>query len=110
MQHICDPHMPCHQTITQTHKFVCFTDDVEFVDPDPSHSFEAVEQQVFGNSSISTISGFIEQALAMALNPTSFRDLWLGHSKRESTPPLPPLIILSKLTPPVVADLESPLL
>ncbi|KAL0464096.1 UNVERIFIED_CONTAM: Non-specific phospholipase C6 [Sesamum latifolium] len=31
---------------------VCFSDDAEYVDPDPGHSFEAVEQQVFGGGSI----------------------------------------------------------
>ncbi|MBA0589168.1 hypothetical protein Gorai_017931, partial [Gossypium raimondii] len=47
---------------------ICFTDDAEFVDPDPGHSFEAVEQQVFGSSTIPSMSGFVEQALSMSKN------------------------------------------
>uniref|UniRef100_A0A803P833 Non-specific phospholipase C6 n=1 Tax=Cannabis sativa TaxID=3483 RepID=A0A803P833_CANSA len=47
---------------------ICFTDDAEFVDPDPGHSFEAVEQQVFGSSSFPSMSGFVEQALSMSPN------------------------------------------
>ena len=47
---------------------ICFTDDAEFVDPDPGHSFEAVEQQVFGSASIPSMSGFVEQALSMSQN------------------------------------------
>ena len=33
-------------------KSICFSDDAEFVDPDPGHSFEVVEQQVFGSNSL----------------------------------------------------------
>ncbi|KAK3043237.1 hypothetical protein RJ639_002480, partial [Escallonia herrerae] len=47
---------------------VCFTDGAEFVDPDPGHSFEAVEQQVFGSGSVPSMSGFVEQALSMSQN------------------------------------------
>ncbi|GAV74261.1 Phosphoesterase domain-containing protein [Cephalotus follicularis] len=47
---------------------ICFTDDAEFVDPDPGHSFEAVEHQVFGSSHIPSMSGFVEQALSMSPN------------------------------------------
>ncbi|EFH53880.1 predicted protein [Arabidopsis lyrata subsp. lyrata] len=52
---------------TQT---ICFTSDAEFVDPDPGHSFEAVEQQVFGSGSgqIPSMMGFVEQALSMPGN------------------------------------------
>ncbi|XP_075662278.1 non-specific phospholipase C6 [Castanea sativa] len=49
---------------------ICFTDDAEFVDPDPGHSFEAVEQQVFGSSSIPSMSGFVQQALSLSPNLT----------------------------------------
>ncbi|KAL7139611.1 hypothetical protein ABFS83_09G064300 [Erythranthe nasuta] len=56
---------------------ICFSDDAEYVDPDPGHSFEAVEQQVFGSAlsasasepkSIPSMSGFVEQALSMSEN------------------------------------------
>ncbi|XP_015882180.3 non-specific phospholipase C6 [Ziziphus jujuba] len=47
---------------------ICFTDDAEFVDPDPGHSFEAVEQQVFGSSSFPSMNGFVEQALSLSQN------------------------------------------
>lgn len=52
---------------TQT---ICFTSDAEFVDPDPGHSFEAVEQQVFGSGpgQIPSMMGFVEQALSMPGN------------------------------------------
>ncbi|WCJ36275.1 non-specific phospholipase C6 [Euphorbia peplus] len=56
-------------TKNPSQKAICFTDDAEFVDPDPGHSFEAVEQQVFGtNTSIPSMSGFVEQALTMSPN------------------------------------------
>lgn len=45
---------------------ICFTDDAEFVDPDPGHSFEAVQQQVFGSGTVPTMTGFVEQALTMS--------------------------------------------
>ncbi|KAK4410761.1 Non-specific phospholipase C6 [Sesamum angolense] len=47
---------------------ICFSDDAEYVDPDPGHSFEAVEQQVFAGGSIPSMSGFVEQALSMSKN------------------------------------------
>lgn len=47
---------------------ICFSDDAEYVDPDPGHSFEAVEQQVFGSGLVPTMSGFVEQALTMSQN------------------------------------------
>ncbi|KAI3976030.1 hypothetical protein MKX01_016713 [Papaver californicum] len=48
---------------------VCFTDDAQFVDPDPGHSFQATRDQVFGsNSSTPTMNGFVEQALTMSTN------------------------------------------
>ncbi|XP_040989772.1 non-specific phospholipase C6-like [Juglans microcarpa x Juglans regia] len=47
---------------------ICFSDDAEFVDPDPEHSFEAVAQQVFGSGSIPSMTGFVEQALSVSPN------------------------------------------
>ncbi|KAF8390663.1 hypothetical protein HHK36_025190 [Tetracentron sinense] len=55
-------------TKTQQSQSICFTDDAEFVDPDPGHSFQAVQEQVFGSSLIPTMSGFVEQALTMSQN------------------------------------------
>ncbi|XP_028765090.1 non-specific phospholipase C6 [Neltuma alba] len=49
-------------------KAICFTDDAQFVDPDPAHSFEAVEQQVFGSASFPSMNGFVEQALSVSQN------------------------------------------
>ncbi|KAI3455020.1 hypothetical protein Pfo_011683 [Paulownia fortunei] len=51
-----------------TAETICFSDDAEYVDPDPGHSFEAVEKQVFGSGSIPSMSGFLEQALSMSQN------------------------------------------
>lgn len=47
---------------------ICFSDDAEYVDPDPGHSFEAVAQQVFGSGPIPSMSGFVEQALSVSPN------------------------------------------
>lgn len=47
---------------------ICFTDDAQFVDPDPGHSFEDVELQVFGSNPIPSMTGFVEQALSMSQN------------------------------------------
>ncbi|KAF7134942.1 hypothetical protein RHSIM_Rhsim08G0191200 [Rhododendron simsii] len=57
-------------TKAQDPQSICFKDDAEFVDPDPGHSFEAVEQQVFGSnlSSIPSMTGFVEQALSLSQN------------------------------------------
>ncbi|EXB37148.1 hypothetical protein L484_018571 [Morus notabilis] len=55
-------------TKTQKPKTICFTDDVEFVNPDPEHSFEAVEQQVLRFASVLSMTGFVEQALSMSPN------------------------------------------
>ncbi|GFP82471.1 non-specific phospholipase c6 [Phtheirospermum japonicum] len=49
-------------------KTICFSDDAEYVDPDPGHSFEDVEKQVFGSGPIPSMSGFVEQALTMSQN------------------------------------------
>lgn len=53
-------------------KEICFTDDAEYVDPDPGHSFEDVEKQVFGFSSASfpSMNGFVEQAMTINLSET----------------------------------------
>ncbi|CAN6718218.1 unnamed protein product [Malus baccata var. baccata] len=53
---------------TEPTKSICFSDDAEFVDPDPGHSFEAVEQQVFGSGPLPSMTGFVEQALSMSQN------------------------------------------
>ncbi|XP_058093166.1 non-specific phospholipase C6 [Magnolia sinica] len=45
---------------------ICVSDDAQFVDPDPGHSFEAVEEQVFGSGPIPSMSGFVQQALTMS--------------------------------------------
>ncbi|KAK8586492.1 hypothetical protein V6N13_010083 [Hibiscus sabdariffa] len=47
---------------------VCFTEGSEFVDPDPGHSFDAVEQQVLGSATVPSMSGFVEQALSISPN------------------------------------------
>ncbi|XP_010249047.1 PREDICTED: non-specific phospholipase C6-like [Nelumbo nucifera] len=51
----------------QSHS-ICFTDDAQFVDPDPGHSFQDVQEQVFGSSLIPSMSGFVQQAMAMLSN------------------------------------------
>ena len=40
------------------------------MDPDPGHSFEAGEQQVFESGPIPSMTGFVEQALSMSQNLT----------------------------------------
>ncbi|GAA0138448.1 phospholipase [Lithospermum erythrorhizon] len=52
---------------TETER-ICFSDDAEYVDPDPGHSFEDVAKQVFGSGSIPSMDGFVEQALSMSQN------------------------------------------
>ncbi|XP_077212203.1 non-specific phospholipase C6 [Tasmannia lanceolata] len=47
---------------------VCVSNDSEFVDPDPGHSFEATTEQIFGNSTIPSMMGFVQQALTMSPN------------------------------------------
>ncbi|KVI06177.1 Phosphoesterase [Cynara cardunculus var. scolymus] len=47
---------------------ICFTDDAKYVDPDPGHSFEDVEKQVFGSNPIPSMTGFVEQALSVSPN------------------------------------------
>ncbi|OWM65502.1 hypothetical protein CDL15_Pgr009092 [Punica granatum] len=65
----CNP-ISTNNTSNPLPKTICFTDDADFVDPDPAHSFEAVAQQVFGSSSSSmpSMSGFVEQALSVSQN------------------------------------------
>ncbi|CAL5328005.1 unnamed protein product [Camellia sinensis] len=65
----CNPVSTKDQDQPQTQS-ICFKDDAEFVDPDPGHSFEAVEQQVFGSGPIPSMTGFVEQALSMSQNLT----------------------------------------
>ncbi|GFQ03787.1 non-specific phospholipase c6 [Phtheirospermum japonicum] len=47
---------------------ICISDDAEYVDPNPGHSFEDVEKQVFGSDPIPSMSGFVEQALTISQN------------------------------------------
>uniref|UniRef100_A0A0C9QTN8 TSA: Wollemia nobilis Ref_Wollemi_Transcript_10289_1948 transcribed RNA sequence n=1 Tax=Wollemia nobilis TaxID=56998 RepID=A0A0C9QTN8_9CONI len=51
---------------------VYFTDDAEFVDPDPGHTFEAVREQVFGSNLTAAnpapMNGFVQQALTISKN------------------------------------------
>ncbi|KAI7738226.1 hypothetical protein M8C21_016755 [Ambrosia artemisiifolia] len=54
--------------IQQTQESICFTDDANYVDPDPGHSFEDVEKQVFGSNPFPSMTGFVEQALSVSPN------------------------------------------
>ncbi|KAI4343599.1 hypothetical protein L6164_010933 [Bauhinia variegata] len=60
----------CNPVSTKTpeNESICFTDDADFVDPDPGHSFEDVELQVFGSRSFPSMTGFVEQALSVSKN------------------------------------------
>ncbi|XP_047330490.1 non-specific phospholipase C6 [Impatiens glandulifera] len=60
----------CNPVSTKLHqsKSICFTDDAEYVDPDPGHAFENVQQQVFGSNNFPSMSGFVEQALSISTN------------------------------------------
>ncbi|KAI3832867.1 hypothetical protein MKX03_026628 [Papaver bracteatum] len=63
---------------------VCFTDDAQFVDPDPGHSFQAIRDQVFGSdSSTPTMNGFVEQALTMS---TKLSEAVMKGFKPEAVP------------------------
>ncbi|KAL8464246.1 hypothetical protein ACS0TY_033957 [Phlomoides rotata] len=55
-------------SISEDESKICFSDGAEYVDPDPGHSFEDVEKQVFGSTSIPSMSGFVEQALTLSHN------------------------------------------
>ncbi|KAL3678449.1 hypothetical protein R1sor_021405 [Riccia sorocarpa] len=48
---------------------VFVSDNAEFVDPDPGHSFQAIREQVFGQNDTSAnpppMNGFVQQALSM---------------------------------------------
>ncbi|KAG6553204.1 hypothetical protein Mapa_005264 [Marchantia paleacea] len=53
---------------------VFVTDNAEFVDPDPGHSFSAIREQIFGkDSDVSAIpppmNGFVQQAMSMNYGP-----------------------------------------
>ncbi|KAH9300990.1 hypothetical protein KI387_012573, partial [Taxus chinensis] len=51
---------------------VYFKDDADFVDPDPSHTFEAVSEQVFGSSLTTAnpppMNNFVQNALSISRN------------------------------------------
>lgn len=65
---------PFSTNLTQKHsqgfaqEAICFTDDAKYVDPDPGHSFEDVEKQVFGSNHVPSMDGFVEQALSVSQN------------------------------------------
>ncbi|KAL2610041.1 hypothetical protein R1flu_028614 [Riccia fluitans] len=48
---------------------VFVSDNAEFVDPDPGHSFQAIREQIFGQNDTSAVpppmNGFVQQALTM---------------------------------------------
>ncbi|KAK8617051.1 hypothetical protein V6N13_117020 [Hibiscus sabdariffa] len=67
MNHECNP-VSTKKKKKPNPRSIYFTDDVEFVDPDLGHSFEAVEQQVFGSASFPSMFGFVEQALSISPN------------------------------------------
>ncbi|KAI9079470.1 hypothetical protein K1719_038552 [Acacia pycnantha] len=60
----------CNPVSTNSSKpeSICFTDDAQFVEPDPGHSFEDVARQVFGSASFPSMTGFVEQALSVSEN------------------------------------------
>lgn len=58
----------CNSVASNSTERICFSDDAEFVDPDPGHSFEDVAAQVFGSASIPSMSGFAEQASTVSQN------------------------------------------
>ncbi|CAN1175252.1 Non-specific phospholipase C6 [Linum perenne] len=60
-------------TSTSFSSTIFFTNDAEFVDLDPGHSFEEVLQH-----SIPSMSGFVEQALS--LSPNLFKDVMKGFN------------------------------
>ncbi|WOL01721.1 non-specific phospholipase C6-like [Canna indica] len=60
----CNP----HSTDDPNSQLVCVSDDAQFIDPDPGHSFEDVMQQVFGSGAIPSMSGFVQQALSISRN------------------------------------------
>ncbi|CAL9099155.1 unnamed protein product [Musa textilis] len=60
----CNP----HSTDDPKSQLICVSDDAQFVDPDPGHSFEDVVQQVFGSGVVPSMSGFVQQALTISRN------------------------------------------
>ncbi|ERN09770.1 non-specific phospholipase C1 [Amborella trichopoda] len=47
---------------------IVVSNDAEFVDPDPGHSFQAIREQIFGSNDTTlepTMSGFVQQAATM---------------------------------------------
>ncbi|KAK9748303.1 hypothetical protein RND81_02G049000 [Saponaria officinalis] len=83
----------CNPISTQnpSSKSVCVTDDAQYVDPDPGHTFENVAKQVFGSSSpIPTMTGFVEQATTMPDNNVS--DTVMRGFKPENVPVMAKLV------------------
>ncbi|EHA8591043.1 non-specific phospholipase C6 [Cocos nucifera] len=62
---------------------VCVSDDAQFVDPDPGHSFEDVMEQVFGSGTTPSMSGFVQQALTIS---TNLSDTVMKGFKPENVP------------------------
>lgn len=56
-------------TTDPTSDLVCVSDIAEFVDPDPGHSFQAIQEQIFGSNDTSAnpppMNGFAQQAESM---------------------------------------------
>ncbi|KAH6817138.1 non-specific phospholipase C6 [Perilla frutescens var. frutescens] len=58
----------CNPIPSNTNKKICYSNDAEYVDLDPGHSFKAVEKQVYGSDSIPTMKAVEKQALSMSEN------------------------------------------
>uniref|UniRef100_A0A0D6R545 Non-specific phospholipase C1 n=1 Tax=Araucaria cunninghamii TaxID=56994 RepID=A0A0D6R545_ARACU len=56
-------------TVDKDSPIIQFSDDAEFVDPDPGHSFQAMREQIFGSEDTSAepapMNGFAQQAESM---------------------------------------------
>ncbi|XP_072958812.1 non-specific phospholipase C6 [Typha angustifolia] len=60
----------CNPNSTQDPKakLICVSDNAQFIESDPGHSFEDVLQQVFGSGATPSMSGFVQQALSVSSN------------------------------------------
>ncbi|KAK1318423.1 hypothetical protein QJS10_CPB04g00220 [Acorus calamus] len=47
---------------------ICVSDDAQYVESDPDHSFEAIKEQVFGSGEFPSMSGFVQQASSVSPN------------------------------------------
>ncbi|KAG6545701.1 hypothetical protein Mapa_012886 [Marchantia paleacea] len=70
-------------------KQVFVTDNAEFVDPDPGHSFQAIREQVFGQNDTSAVpppmNGFVQQAISMEYE-TGFPERVMSGFRPEVVP------------------------